>query len=188
MHRLPVQLVLAVIMMKAHAKPRITVSVCKEPENLKLTLLEWHQESSKLDVEPSKVVESFDELIATPQTESTKICDQTPSTDPSSTVMERSLCPWSWRSSYDESREPKTLTEAFCQCRRSRGNSGSYCMPIRRQVPVLKRTHCDTNTGFYVYEKSVHWITVGCHSVLPRSQRALPIRKLIKMNDDYIEV
>lgn len=66
--------------------------------------------------------------------------------------MQRSLCPWSWKSSYDEHREPKTLTEAFCLCRKSRGTLGAYCMPIRRQVAILRRSACDPETMTLVFK------------------------------------
>lgn len=60
-------------------------------------------------------------------------------------------------------------------CRKSRGSTGALCMPIRRDIPVLKRILCDPRTGRYEYVRAVQTITVGCHSVLPRSQRASPL-------------
>lgn len=45
-------------------------------------------------------------------------------------------------------------------------------MPIKRQVAVLKKLDCDEKTGLYEYVKAIQTITVGCHSVLPRSQKA----------------
>ncbi|KAI6188899.1 hypothetical protein M3Y98_00404200 [Aphelenchoides besseyi] len=153
---------------------------CQEPEDLKNQLADWHHESAQAEMEPS-LTEPADEWQ--PLSEEATICEQNPATDPASTVMQRSLCPWSWKSSFDEHREPKTLTEAFCLCRKSRGSLGAYCMPIRRQVPILRRGKCDQRTLTYTYERSVQWITVGCHSVLPRSQRALPLFKHYKRSD-----
>lgn len=51
-----------------------------------------------------------------------------------------------FRLNHDENREPKFLSEAYCLCRKSRGISGSYCMPIKREVAVLKRILCDPVT------------------------------------------
>lgn len=125
------------------------------------------------------------------------ICDRLPDTSADSTIMQRSLCPWEWRSvdlfchlassaslsltdvncriNRDENREPKLLSEAFCICRKSRGSTGALCMPIRREMPVLKRVLCDERTGRYEYVRAVQIVTVGCHSVLPRTERAAPI-------------
>lgn len=107
--------------------------------------------------------------------------------------------------SFDETREPKMISEAVCLCRRSRGASGAFCLPIKRevtcralpfpedstftvtalsscsridlQVPVLRRVSCDTETGHWRYERASLSITVGCHSVLPRTQRATALSR-----------
>ncbi|KAI6233584.1 hypothetical protein M3Y99_00894200 [Aphelenchoides fujianensis] len=168
----------------AHAKKRrvrrLLPLECEEPEDLKNHLADWHREAAQAEAE-APIVDPTDEW--TPLTEEAEICDQNPATDPASTVMQRSLCPWSYKSSFDEHREPKTLTEAFCLCRKSRGSLGAYCLPIRRPMPILRRAKCDPRTATFTYERSVQWITVGCHSVLPRSQRALPLFKHYKRED-----
>ncbi|VDK43622.1 unnamed protein product, partial [Gongylonema pulchrum] len=89
-----------------------------------------------------------------------------------------------FRLNHDENREPKIISEAHCLCRRSRGNPGSFCMPIKRQVAVMKRVRCDPNTGLYEYSRALQTITVGCHSVLPRSQKASMLIDLYKKDKD----
>uniref|UniRef100_A0A0M3IJ72 Interleukin-17 n=1 Tax=Ascaris lumbricoides TaxID=6252 RepID=A0A0M3IJ72_ASCLU len=85
-----------------------------------------------------------------------------------------------FRLNHDENREPKVLSEAYCLCRKSRGSSGALCMPIKRDIAVMKRILCDPTTGRYEYVRSLHTITVGCHSVLPRTQRARPLNKFYR--------
>lgn len=54
---------------------------------------------------------------------------------------------------------------------------------IRRQWRKFGWPHSTLKVlSSYTYERSVEWITVGCHSVLPRSQRALPLFKHYQRN------
>ncbi|KAK0410301.1 hypothetical protein QR680_005053 [Steinernema hermaphroditum] len=132
-------------------------------------LMAWFKES--VEHESTEVIDT-DWVPPAPEPQ---ICYEQPDTSVESTVMQRSLCPWQWKLNHDENREPQILSEAYCLCRKSRGNSGSFCMPIKREVNVLRKILCDPITGRYEYIKAVQTITVGCHSVLPRTQRATPI-------------
>ncbi|VDP41128.1 unnamed protein product [Heligmosomoides polygyrus] len=49
-------------------------------------------------------------------------------------------------------------------------------------VPVLRRVSCDMETGHWRYERGSQSITVGCHSVLPRSQRASSLTQHYRRN------
>ena len=128
---------------------------CHEPSDLIARLAAWHRDSTTADAEPSLADRAADDddwwspaaRARGGGGDDAALCAEPPATDLASTVMQRSLCPWSWRSSYDEHREPKTLTEAFCLCRKSRGtSSAAFCLPIRRQVAVLRRAGCDPQT------------------------------------------
>ncbi|TKR61060.1 hypothetical protein L596_028224 [Steinernema carpocapsae] len=136
---------------------------------IKDELLAWFKES--VEHEGAETVDT-DWVPPAPEPQ---ICYNSPDTSVESTVMQRSLCPWQWKLNHDENREPQILSEAFCLCRKSRGSTGSFCMPIKREVNVLRRILCDPATGRYEYIKAVQTITVGCHSVLPRTQRAAPL-------------
>uniref|UniRef100_A0A1I8EQ49 Uncharacterized protein n=1 Tax=Wuchereria bancrofti TaxID=6293 RepID=A0A1I8EQ49_WUCBA len=151
-------------------------NLCKEPTDLNWRLFRWFAETSE-----SEILEIGDEDWNPPVPESS-FCNAKPITGINSTTMQRSLCPWQWKLNHDESREPKIISEAHCLCRRSRGTSGSFCMPIKRQVKVavLKRIRCDPTTGYYEYTRALQTVTVGCHSVLPRSQKASPLAKLYR--------
>ncbi|CAJ0561343.1 unnamed protein product, partial [Mesorhabditis spiculigera] len=131
----------------------------------------WLRESL---MEGSVREEISDEDWSPPQDQD-PICQGMPDTSTDSSVMQRSLCPWQWRVNYDEAREPKIISEAHCICRRSRGGSVAFCLPIKREVPILKRTNCDPATGRWEYVRSTVPVTIGCHSVLPRSARATPL-------------
>uniref|UniRef100_A0A914CNS7 Interleukin-17 n=1 Tax=Acrobeloides nanus TaxID=290746 RepID=A0A914CNS7_9BILA len=126
-------------------------SICHDPVDIKTQLLEWFQE--KAVTSPVEVIDE-DWIPPSPEPE---ICRDLPK---------------KFRLNHDENREPKFLSEAYCLCRKSRGISGSYCMPIKREVAVLKRILCDPVTKRFEYIKSVQTITVGCHSVLPRTRNA----------------
>uniref|UniRef100_A0A914WG90 Uncharacterized protein n=1 Tax=Plectus sambesii TaxID=2011161 RepID=A0A914WG90_9BILA len=161
-----------------HSGHRSRANGCQEPNDLSEQFMTWFKESTvntdhQLDIadEDWQRVNSMDAL----RVEEPPICDRLPDTSADSTVMQRSLCPWEWRINRDENREPKLLSEAFCICRKSRGSTGALCMPIRREMPVLKRVLCDERTGRYEYVRAVQIVTVGCHSVLPRSERAAPV-------------
>ncbi|KAK6050095.1 hypothetical protein COOONC_12400 [Cooperia oncophora] len=69
-----------------------------------------------------------------PPTAEPPICSRSPRTEGDTTVMQRAMCPWESRVDFDETREPKIVSEAVCLCRRSRGATGAFCMPIRREV------------------------------------------------------
>ncbi|VDN05481.1 unnamed protein product [Thelazia callipaeda] len=142
-------------------------------------LFRWFTETLK-----SEVLEISGEDWVPPVPEPT-FCRTDPVTGINSTVMQRSLCPWQWRLNHDDDREPKIISEAFCLCRRSRGSSGSFCLPIKRKVKiaVLKRIRCDSETGIYEYMRALQTITVGCHSVLPRSHRTTFLTKLYKKSN-----
>uniref|UniRef100_A0A8R1Y052 Uncharacterized protein n=1 Tax=Onchocerca volvulus TaxID=6282 RepID=A0A8R1Y052_ONCVO len=137
-------------------------------------LFRWFTETSE-----SEILEIGDEDWNPPIPESS-FCNTEPVTDINSTTMQRSLCPWQWKLNHDENREPKIISEAHCLCRHSRGSSGSFCMPIKRQIAVLKRIRCNPTTGYYEYSRALQTITVGCHSVLPRSQKASSLTKLYR--------
>uniref|UniRef100_A0A0M3IJ73 Interleukin-17A n=1 Tax=Ascaris lumbricoides TaxID=6252 RepID=A0A0M3IJ73_ASCLU len=145
--------------------------ICREPTDM---LFAWLKESSE-----NAALEVIDEDWISPLEES-GICDTPPETGSETSVMQRSLCPWQWKLNHDENREPKVLSEAYCLCRKSRGSSGALCMPIKRDIAVMKRILCDPTTGRYEYVRSLHTITVGCHSVLPRTQRARPLNKFYR--------
>uniref|UniRef100_A0A914DJC3 Uncharacterized protein n=1 Tax=Acrobeloides nanus TaxID=290746 RepID=A0A914DJC3_9BILA len=121
-------------------------SICHDPVDIKTQLLEWFQE--KAVTSPVEVIDE-DWIPPSPEPE---ICRDLPKSQSESSVMQRALCPWQWK--------------------KSRGISGSYCMPIKREVAVLKRILCDPVTKRFEYIKSVQTITVGCHSVLPRTRNA----------------
>uniref|UniRef100_A0A8R1E5C1 Uncharacterized protein n=2 Tax=Caenorhabditis japonica TaxID=281687 RepID=A0A8R1E5C1_CAEJA len=115
---------------------------------------------------------------STTRDEEPEICAKSPKVDGSSTVMERALCPWETRVNYQESREPKLIAESVCLCRKSRGSTGAFCLPIVRKVPVLRRVSCDRTTNLWNYVRSTELVIVGCHSVLPRTQRAARLTNL----------
>lgn len=57
-----------------------------------------------------------------------------PHTEGDTSIMQRALCPWEARVNYEEARHPHIISEAMCLCRRSRGASGAFCLPIKREV------------------------------------------------------
>ena len=109
-----------------------------------------------------------DDVIVTSDSE---ICSQPPSTHVDASLMDRSLCPWEWTVDRDDNREPKLISVAVCQCQTARGQLSAECMPIRREVPVLRRIFCD-DSGRFHYRKEYETVTVGCHAVMARMQRA----------------
>ncbi|KAI1719708.1 interleukin-17 domain-containing protein [Ditylenchus destructor] len=154
---------------------------CEDPPDLKTQLGEWSNSEFSLtkqsDDHKGEDSDSDDKWTLPADPEMVKICSEPPATSVNSSVMQRSLCPWHWRLNHDDTREPKLISEAVCLCRKSRGTSGSYCMPIQREMPILKRVACNPVTKRYEYVKAVKMVTVGCHSVLPRTQRALPLSR-----------
>ncbi|VDK49231.1 unnamed protein product [Anisakis simplex] len=133
---------------------------------------EWSKESAE-----SLAIDLMDEDRIVPIKED-QICESPPETGAETSIMQRSLCPWQWRLNHDNDRKPRILAEAYCLCRKSRGSSGALCMPIKRDVAVLRRIACDHPTATrtrYQFVRAVQTITVGCHSVLPRTQRAKPL-------------
>lgn len=148
---------------------------CKEtsstsPDQL---LSEWYHDQSKRPETSSTGTESNSEssvLLASLM--EPEICNEHPSTDTSSDTMARALCPWEWKLNRDDNRDPKIITEARCLCRRSRGLTAADCVQIQRKIPVLKKINCDD--GSCEYKKVYESITVGCHSVMPRTRRAAP--------------
>ncbi|KAK5966388.1 Noggin family and Interleukin-17 family-containing protein [Trichostrongylus colubriformis] len=139
--------------------------LCVEPPTLRDDLAAWMRESLE------GVSGELDEEWAPPTAEP-PICSRSPRAEGDTPVMQRAMCPWESRVDFDETREPKIVSEAVCLCRRSRGATGAFCLPIKREVPVLRRVSCDMHSGYWLYERSSQSITVGCHSVLPRTQRA----------------
>uniref|UniRef100_A0A0N4Z4Q1 Uncharacterized protein n=1 Tax=Parastrongyloides trichosuri TaxID=131310 RepID=A0A0N4Z4Q1_PARTI len=97
-----------------------------------------------------------------------QVCQEKPSTDIDSTINERSLCPYNYKTNKDKNREPQEIREIVCLCRKSRGHSNSFCSPIRRGMAVLLRVPCDDKGERYEYIKAIQSIVVGCHSVFPR--------------------
>ncbi|VDN56164.1 unnamed protein product [Dracunculus medinensis] len=144
-------------------------TICEEPDDLDLRLFDWYKESS--DSYSAEIIDE-DWIPMFPEPD---ICKKLPETGIDTSTMQRSLCPWQWRLNHDEHREPKILSEAYCLCRKSRGVSGAFCMPIKREVAVLRRILCNPITGHYEYVREMQTITVGCHSVLPRTQFASSI-------------
>lgn len=154
-------------------------AICQDPGNLPEQFMNWFRESHS---DPTMLIflsdvkdtwngadvrdSTFEDLVW-----EADFCRETPSTAPDSKVMERALCPWEWRLNRDENREPKIISEAHCLCRQSRGSQHADCVPIKRDFPVLKRIFCDEN-GRYQYHRAYETVTVGCHSVMPRIQRA----------------
>ncbi|CAJ0946298.1 unnamed protein product, partial [Mesorhabditis belari] len=151
--------------------------LCKEPDDLKTQMALWLRESLMEGGVREEI--TLDEDWTPPQDQD-PICEGTPDTGTDSSVMQRSLCPWQWRVNYDEAREPKIISEAHCICRRSRGGSVAFCLPIKREVPILRRAACDPVTGRWEYARATIPVTVGCHSVLPRSARATPLSQHYK--------
>ncbi|CAJ0590137.1 unnamed protein product [Cylicocyclus nassatus] len=144
--------------------------LCVEPPSLRDDLAAWMRES--LDGGGGEVDEEW-----TPPSTEPAICSESPRAEGDTTVMQRAMCPWESRVDFDETREPKMISEAVCLCRRSRGASGAFCLPIKREVAVLKRISCDLDTGYWRYERASLSVTVGCHSVLPRTQRATALSR-----------
>lgn len=149
--------------------------------------MEWFRESTSdptmltiVAQNPMKKssTQQFDALMTEPDA-----CSKSPSTSPDADTMDRALCPWEWKLNRDDSREPKLISEARCSCRRSRGPVAADCVPIEREFPVLRRVQCDEN-GNYQYRKSYQTITVGCHSVMPRTSRAAPLQWMLKSKGD----
>ncbi|CAI4225009.1 unnamed protein product [Auanema sp. JU1783] len=160
-----------------HVRPHRS---CSDPPNLKEQLAEWMRESME-GASPDQVEDDWN-----PPVEEPPICERSPKAEGETTVMQRALCPWSTRVNFDDTREPKILSESFCLCRRSRGASGAFCLPITQEVPVLRRASCDPTSGHWQYIKSKETITIGCHSVLPRTQRATPLSKHYRLSQDLV--
>ncbi|CAL2045090.1 unnamed protein product [Caenorhabditis brenneri] len=157
---------------RRHVSGRWTDKNCEEPPNLKEELATWMQLSMSGQFEDTALEEW------SPNGKEPEICEKSPRAEGSSSIMERALCPWESRVNYQESREPKLIAESVCLCRKSRGSTGAFCMPIVRKVPILRRISCDQSTGYWNYVRSTEMITVGCHSVLPRTQRAARLANL----------
>ncbi|GMS78435.1 hypothetical protein PENTCL1PPCAC_610, partial [Pristionchus entomophagus] len=159
---------------------------CRDPPDLKEQLAEWLSEAAEGNNEDDWIQPSENDDDWTLPVSGDSLCDAPLDTSTTSNVMQRSLCPWTWRVSFDDAREPKMLSEASCMCRRSRGTSGSYCMPIKRDTPILKRIRCNPETGYFEYARSKVPTTVGCHSVLPRTQRATYMSSSKKNHDGVV--
>ncbi|CAI2354383.1 unnamed protein product [Caenorhabditis sp. 36 PRJEB53466] len=157
---------------RRHAGPKWTDRKCEEPPTLKDDLASWMQLSMSGQFDDTALEEW------STNGEEPAICEKSPRVEGSTSIMERALCPWESRVNYQESREPKLIAESVCLCRRSRGSTGAFCMPIVRKVPILRRVSCDRATGYWNYTRSTELITVGCHSVLPRTQRAARLANL----------
>ncbi|CAO4379690.1 hypothetical protein L5515_008025 [Caenorhabditis briggsae] len=164
---------------RRHLSGAWTDKHCEEPQNLKEELSAWMQISMN---------GQFDDMALEEWSTNGKepeICGKSPRAEGSSTIMERALCPWESRVNFQESREPKLIAESVCLCRKSRGSTGAFCMPIIRKVPILRRISCDRSTGLWNYVRSTELITVGCHSVLPRTQRNV---RLANLSSDRVVV
>ncbi|VDM59875.1 unnamed protein product [Angiostrongylus costaricensis] len=127
-------------------------------------------------------IEADDEW--TPPVAEPPICARSPRAEGDTTVMQRAMCPWEWRFNFDETREPKMISEAVCLCRRSRGITSAFCFPIKREAPVLRRVSCDRDTNYWQYKRGFQSIIVGCHSVLPRTQRATSLTNHYRRSGD----
>uniref|UniRef100_A0AC35U259 Interleukin 17 n=1 Tax=Rhabditophanes sp. KR3021 TaxID=114890 RepID=A0AC35U259_9BILA len=149
-------------------------------KDMKEMLFEWFVNGNKRKFKDEIILEILDTDIHHPAHIEPPMCETNPDTSITSTIADRSLCPFEMKLNYDEDREPKFLNEAKCLCRKSRGSSGSLCLPIKREVPILKKILCDPAKKRYEYVKAVQVITVGCHSVFPQSQRAEPWFKKFK--------
>ncbi|CAB3396862.1 unnamed protein product [Caenorhabditis bovis] len=166
-------MVLTMSMAKRISQRRHIRKVCKDAPNMREQLAEWLHESlegGKFDDSPIEQWSSSDN--------EPEICAKPPNLVNSISIMERALCPWESRVNYEETREPKIIAESVCLCRKSRGSTGAFCMPIVRNVPVLRRVSCDVKTGYWNYAKSTESIIVGCHSVLPRTHRAIRLAEI----------
>ncbi|CAA98268.2 Interleukin-17 [Caenorhabditis elegans] len=157
---------------RRHVNGKWTDKHCEEPPSLKEDLATWMQISMSGQFDDT-ALEEWSTNGKEPE-----ICEKSPKADGVTTIMERALCPWDSRVNYQESREPKLIAESVCLCRKSRGSTGAFCMPIVRKVPILRRVSCDRSTGLWNYVRSTELITVGCHSVLPRTQRAARLAHL----------
>ncbi|WKY13741.1 hypothetical protein Q1695_004520 [Nippostrongylus brasiliensis] len=153
--------------------PGCPVAKARDYATLRDDLAAWMRES--LEGVGGEVEDEW-----SPPTAEPPICRRSPRAEGDTTVMQRAMCPWDSRVNFDDTREPKMIFEAVCLCRRSRGATGAFCLPIKREVPVLRRTSCDTDTGLWRYERGSQSIIVGCHSVLPRSQRATSLAQHYK--------
>lgn len=91
-------------------------------------------------------------------------------TDPKSSVFERTTCPYFLVASHLSTRYPKIITEARCKCSgcvplEENGHSDlTRCEPVYRPVRVLSRTGNCVN-GVYQYTAAVHMKQEGCTCV-----------------------
>ncbi|NP_001018626.1 interleukin 17a/f3 precursor [Danio rerio] len=92
------------------------------------------------------------------------IMSDTPSPD-------RSLSPWTYTTSVDESRIPSTISEAKCEkrgCLTKDGEEdlGLESQPIYYQINILRRVK-KKNSTFYALKLETKKVSVGCTCVLP---------------------
>jgi hypothetical protein len=147
-----------------------------------------------------------------PLTEEPAVCDQNPATDPASTVslIPFLIKPSFVLSGNAALALPMELEVKLRRASRAQDPHRSVLPMPKEPGRTGRLLHADQTPGSgveergvrdgehdvssfalslnkfvfrYTYERSVQWITVGCHSVLPRSQRALPIFKHYQRND-----
>ncbi|XP_073673276.1 interleukin 17a/f3 [Garra rufa] len=83
----------------------------------------------------------------------------------------RSLSPWTYEESYDDSRIPSKISEAKCEkkgCLTKDGEEdlGLESKPIYYQINILRRVKCKNNTR-YTLKLETKIVSLGCTCVLP---------------------
>jgi hypothetical protein len=93
-----------------------------------------------------------------------------PSSGPVQYKLNKSTCPWRAVTTTDETRWPRSLFTAKCTCSGCNSLPGDVklekrmyrCMPIQRQMLVLKKGRgCDAR-GFYKWHEALEDINLGC--------------------------
>jgi hypothetical protein len=89
------------------------------------------------------------------------------------TVRQKSLCPWRYDVKYREDRFPEFISEAKCTCStcnhliKDQIPNMYGCLPIMEPVPALIRT-CGSD-GIYKWTPQIEFISIGCTCALKYS-------------------
>ncbi|XP_032376580.1 interleukin-17C [Etheostoma spectabile] len=88
-------------------------------------------------------------------------------------VNRRSLSPWTYNITRDDSRFPHEIPVAVCLCNgciiNQREDTSYNSVPVMARMMVLRKTACPQDTTKYAVKKVFENIAVGCTCVVPKS-------------------
>lgn len=153
-----------------------TAAICSEPSNLAELYSQYMANGSESNMREYLESSTTNSMVSDEEEEviyGNKICPasiKSITTDPKSSVFERTTCPYFLVASHLSTRYPKIITEARCKCMRcvpleeNAQSDQTRCEPVYRPVRVLFRTGSCVD-GVYQYVPSVHMKQEGCTCV-----------------------